>query len=259
MAEEVRLELMEGWTRLVLDRPKQYNALNTGVVEEIGRLLDQVEGNPDIRCLVITGAGGKAFISGADIGQMGSDGYTPGDAHYLITCGYKVFNRIENLGIPVIAAINGYCLGGGLELSMCCDIRICSANAKFALPEINLGIIPGWGGTIRLPRIIGEGRAKDMVYRGKRIDARTALEYGLVTEVYEDVAALREGSDALARELASKAPITMEMDKKMINRATFTHSDLLDSLCLSYCFTTMDSREGIAAFLDKRQADFKGC
>ena len=207
---------------------------------------------------MITGSGEKSFISGADIGQMGSDGYTPADAHYLITCGYKVYNRVESLNIPVIAAVNGYCLGGGLELAMCCDIRICSANAKFALPEINLGIIPGWGGTIRLPRIIGEGRAKDMIYRGKKIDSATALNYGLVTEVYEDVASLRAGAEALAAELASKAPITMEMDKKMVNRSMFTHNDLLDSLCLSYCFTTLDSREGISAFLEKRPAKFEG-
>ena len=200
MSEEIRLEVKEGWALLVVDRPKQFNAFNTGIVEEMDRLLDQVEANKDIRCLVITGSGEKSFISGADIGQMGSDGYTPADAHYLITCGYKVYNRVESLNIPVIAAVNGYCLGGGLELAMCCDIRICSANAKFALPEINLGIIPGWGGTIRLPRIIGEGRAKDMIYRGKKIDSATALNYGLVTEVYEDVASLRAGAEALAAE-----------------------------------------------------------
>lgn len=258
MSEEIRLEVKEGWALLVVDRPKQFNAFNTGIVEEMGRLLDQVEANQDIHCLVITGSGEKSFISGADIGQMGSDGYTPADAHYLITCGYKVYNRVESLNIPVIAAVNGYCLGGGLELAMCCDIRICSANAKFALPEINLGIIPGWGGTIRLPRIIGEGRAKDMIYRGKKIDSATALNYGLVTEVYEDVASLRAGVEALAVELASKAPITMEMDKKMVNRSMFTHNDLLDSLCLSYCFTTLDSREGISAFLEKRPAKFEG-
>ena len=142
--------------------------------------------------------------------------------------------------------------------SMCCDFRICSANARFALPEIALGIIPGWGGTIRLPRIIGEGRAKDMILRAKRIKPDTALQYGLVTEVFEDVAALRAGADSLAQELAAKAPITMAMDKEMINRSVFTYNDLTDSLALSYCFTTADSREGISAFLEKRTPDFKG-
>lgn len=258
MSNEIKLIKKEGWAELVINRPKQFNALNTGVVEEIAKALDRVEADKDIRCLVITGEGEKSFISGADIGQMGSPGYTPADAHYLITCGYEVYNRVEAMKIPVVAAINGYCLGGGLELAMCCDIRICSANAKFALPEINLGIIPGWGGTIRLPRIIGEGRAKDMIYRGKRIDSQTALNYGLVTEVYDDVAALRAAAEALAVELASKAPLTMEIDKKMINRSMFTHNDLLDSLSLSYCFTTLDSREGIAAFLEKRPAKFEG-
>ena len=249
MSEEIYLEKKTGYAIMTINRPKQMNALNTGIVEQIDKLLDEVEADPSIRCLIITGAGEKSFIAGADIGQMGTPGYQPADAHYLITCGLK---------IPTIAAINGYCLGGGLELAMCCDFRICSANARFALPEIALGIIPGWGGTIRLPRIIGEGRAKDMILRAKRIKPDTALQYGLVTEVFEDVAALRAGADSLAQELAAKAPITMAMDKEMINRSVFTYNDLTDSLALSYCFTTADSREGISAFLEKRTPDFKG-
>ena len=253
MSEEIYLEKKTGYAIMTINRPKQMNALNTGIVEQIDKLLDEVEADPSIRCLIITGAGEKSFIAGADIGQMGTPGY-----HYLITCGYKVYNRVEGLKIPTIAAINGYCLGGGLELAMCCDFRICSANARFALPEIALGIIPGWGGTIRLPRIIGEGRAKDMILRAKRIKPDTALQYGLVTEVFEDVAALRAGADSLAQELAAKAPITMAMDKEMINRSVFTYNDLTDSLALSYCFTTADSREGISAFLEKRTPDFKG-
>ena len=258
MSEEIYLEKKTGYAIMTINRPKQMNALNTGIVEQIDKLLDEVEADPSIRCLIITGAGEKSFIAGADIGQMGTPGYQPADAHYLITCGYKVYNRVEGLKIPTIAAINGYCRGGGLELAMCCDFRICSANARFALPEIALGIIPGWGGTIRLPRIIGEGRAKDMILRAKRIKPDTALQYGLVTEVFEDVAALRAGADSLAQELAAKAPITMAMDKEMINRSVFTYNDLTDSLALSYCFTTADSREGISAFLEKRTPDFKG-
>lgn len=259
MSAEVYLEKKNGWAVITIDRPKQMNALNTDIVEKIDGLLDQVEDDPEIRCLMFTGAGEKSFIAGADIGMMGASCYQPKDAHYLITCGYKVYNRIEWLKIPTIACINGYCLGGGLELAMCCDFRIASKNARFALPEIALGIIPGWGGTIRLPRIIGEGRAKDMILRAKRIHAETALQYGLVTEVYEDVPALRAGAEALAVELASKAPITMQMDKELINRSTFTHNDVTDSLALSYCFTTQDSREGIAAFLEKRTPEFHGC
>ena len=130
MSEEIRLEVKEGWALLVVDRPKQFNAFNTGIVEEMDRLLDQVEANKDIRCLVITGSGEKSFISGADIGQMGSDGYTPADAHYLITCGYKVYNRVESLNIPVIAAVNGYCLGAWSWP--------CAAISGFAAPTPSL-------------------------------------------------------------------------------------------------------------------------
>ncbi len=256
--EELLLEVKDHWARITINRPKQMNALNTGIIEKLDKMLDDVEGNKDIRVLIITGSGEKSFIAGADIGQMGTPGYQPSDAHYLITCGYKVFNRIERMDIPTIASINGYCLGGGLELACCCDFRICSANARFALPEINLGIIPGWGGTVRLPRIIGSGRAKNMIMRGLRIKPDTALSYGLVTEVYDDVAALREAEEALAAEISGRAPITVQMDKKMIDRATYQPADLADSLCLSYCFTTQDSREGIAAFLEKRTATFKG-
>jgi len=258
MNSDITLIEHEGWAEIRITRAKQYNALNTSVVEELDRLLDRVEENPAMRALVITGDGEKAFISGADIGQMGSENYTPSDAHYLITCGYKVFNRIESFRLPTIAAVNGYCLGGGLELALCCDIRIASKNARFALPEINLGIIPGWGGTIRLPRVIGEGRAKHMIFTALRIDADRALEYGLVTEVFESVEALREGTTALAEQLAGFAPTSLQMDKKMINRSLVIHNDLMDSHALAYCFTTEDSREGIAAFLEKRTPSFKG-
>jgi enoyl-CoA hydratase len=258
MSELIRLERHGNWAQITIDRAAQYNALNTEVVRQLDALLDQVEQDDSLRVLVITGGGEKAFISGADIGQMGSPSYDPADARYLITCGYRVFNRIEQFNLPTIAAINGYCLGGGLELALCCDIRIASSNAKFALPEINLGIIPGWGGTIRLPRIIGEGRAKDMIFRAKRIDAETALNYGLVTELFADVIALREGTIALAEHLASMAPLSLQMDKKMVNRNLVVHNDLTDSLSLAYCFTTDDSREGIAAFLGKRKPQFNG-
>ncbi len=258
MENEIGLRVHDGWAEIVIDRPQQYNALNTGIVERLDKLLDQVESDDSIRALVITGAGEKAFISGADIGQMGTAAYAPSDAHYLITCGYKVFNRIEQCKLPTVAAINGYCLGGGLELALCCDIRIASSNAKFALPEINLGIIPGWGGTFRLPRIIGEGRAKHMIFQAKRIDAQTALAYGLVTDVFEDVDALRSGTEALATDLASRAPLSLQMDKKLINRNLVVQNDLTDALSLAYCFTTEDSREGISAFLAKRKPVFTG-
>lgn len=258
MNEEIVLIEHGNWAEIRINRIKQYNALNTEIVGIMDELLDRVEQNKEIRVLVFTGEGEKAFISGADIGQMGTDGYMAADAYNLIRCGYKTFNRIEQFPLPTIAAINGYCLGGGLELALCCDIRLASSNARFALPEINLGIIPGWGGTIRLPRIIGEGRAKHMIFQAKRIDAACALEYGLVTEVHDSVADLREATVDLATDLAGRAPISIQMDKKLINRNLVVHNDLMDGLSLAYCFTTDDSREGIAAFLEKRTPLFKG-
>lgn len=221
--------------------------------------MDEVAADKNIHCLIITGGGEKSFAAGADISKLVN--MSPEESRYSIEVGHKLFSKIETLDIPVIAAVNGYCLGGGLEISMCCDIRVCSANAKFGLPEINIGMIPGWGGTLRLPRLIGESRAKNMLLRGKMITAQEALDYGLVAEVYENVDELRVKAEELAKELAAKAPITMKIDKRLVyDAANKQPTDIAqrDALALGFVYTTHDAKEGLTAFLEKRAPKYEG-
>ena len=257
--EGIRLEKKENYAVLWVDNPKTRNALSVPIVEYIDTLVDEVAADKNMHCLVITGGGEKSFIAGADISGLVK--MTPEEARYSIEVGHKLFTKIETMDIPVVAAVNGYCLGGGLEIAMCCDIRVCSANAKFGLPEINIGMIPGWGGTLRLPRLIGESRAKNMMLRGKMITSGEALDYGLVAEVYENIEELREKAEELAKELASKAPVTMKIDKRLIyDSANKQPTDIAqrDALALGFVHTTYDAKEGLTAFLEKRAPKYEG-
>lgn len=257
--EGIRLEKKGNYAVLWVDNPKTRNALSVPIVEYIDTLVDEVAADKNIHCLVITGGGEKSFIAGADISGLVK--MTPEEARYSIEVGHKLFTKIETMDIPVVAAVNGYCLGGGLEIAMCCDIRVCSANAKFGLPEINIGMIPGWGGTLRLPRLIGESRAKNMMLRGKMITSGEALDYGLVAEVYESIEELREKAEELAKELASKAPVTMKIDKRLIyDAANKQPTDIAqrDALALGFVHTTYDAKEGLTAFLEKRAPKYEG-
>lgn len=259
MFEGVTLEKKDQTATITVNIPESRNALSVPIVEYIDSLVNEVIADKDIRCLVITGGGEKSFIAGADIRKLAE--MSPEDSRYSIEAGHKLFSKIETLDIPTIAAVNGYCLGGGLEIAMCCDIRVGSQNAKFGLPEINIGMIPGWGGTLRLPRLIGESRAKNMILRGKIITSQEAFDYGLISEVYEDVQTLREQAQGLAKELASRAPITMKMDKRLIYDAANkqpTEIAQRDALALGFLFTTEDAFEGLNAFLEKRAPQYKG-
>lgn len=257
--EGIRLEKKGNYAILWVDNPKTRNALSVPIVEHMDELVDEVAADKNIHCLIITGGGEKSFAAGADISKLVK--MSPEESRYSIEVGHKLFSKIETLDIPVIAAVNGYCLGGGLEISMCCDIRVCSANAKFGLPEINIGMIPGWGGTLRLPRLIGESRAKNMLLRGKMITAQEALDYGLVAEVYENVDELRVKAEELAKELAAKAPITMKIDKRLVyDAANKQPTDIAqrDALALGFVYTTHDAKEGLTAFLEKRAPKYEG-
>ena len=259
MIEGITLEKKENYAILMVDAPKTRNALSVPIVEYMTQLVDEVIADKSMHCLVITGGGPKSFIAGADISQLVK--MTPEDSRYSIEVGHKLFSKLETMDIPVVAAINGYCLGGGLEIAMSCDIRICSANAKFGLPEINIGMIPGWGGTLRLARLIGESRAKNMLLRGKMITAQQAMEYGLIAEVYDDVDTMRAEAEALAQELAAKAPITMKFDKHLVYDAAGKQpTDIAqrDANTLGFLFTTHDAKEGLTAFLEKRAPKYEG-
>ncbi|MFH1382281.1 MAG: enoyl-CoA hydratase-related protein [Chloroflexota bacterium] len=249
----------KGIARVTINRPEVRNALNIRVREELREIVGELQKDKDVRVAIITGAGDEAFISGADITFF--KGAKPvAIEEYGSALGQALYTSIETLDIPVIAMINGFCFGGGLELAMCCDIRVASEKAKFGQLEINVGIIPGGGGTVRLPRLVGWGRAKEMIYTGRIIDANEAGRIGLVDKVVPPDK-LEEEVNQLATNIAKKSPLLIKLAKKTINKAMYT--DLAAGLSyekamFSLCFSTEDNAEGINAFLEKRKPEFKG-
>ena len=236
-----------------IDRPKALNALNSEVLNDLNTLVDTVNADPEIRVLILTGSGEKAFVAGADIGEMSSLSKAEGEA--FGKKGNDVFRRIETLPIPVIAAVNGYALGGGCELSMACDIRIASDTAVFGQPETGLGITPGFGGTQRLARLIGPGMAKQLIYSARNIKADEALRIGLVNAVYP-VEELMTAAEKLAETIARNAPIAVRACKKAINEGLEQPMDeaiVLEEKLFGSCFETEDQKEGMGAFLEKRK------
>ena len=236
-----------------IDRPKALNALNSAVLDELDALLDAVQADAEIRVLILTGSGEKAFVAGADIGEMSNLSEAEGEA--FGKKGNDVFRKIETLPIPVIAAVNGYALGGGCELSLACDIRICSDTAVFGQPETGLGITPGFGGTQRLARLIGAGMAKQLIYSAKNIKADEALRIGLVNAVYPPEE-LMPAAQKLAETIARNAPIAVRACKKAINEGLEKPMDeaiVIEEKLFGSCFNTADQKEGMGAFLEKRR------
>ena len=235
---------------LTINRPKALNALNSQVLEELDKTLDAIDLNK-IRALIITGAGEKSFVAGADIGEMSSLTKKEGEA--FGKKGNDVFRKLETFPIPVIAAVNGFALGGGCEISMSCDIRICSDNAIFGQPEVGLGITPGFGGTQRLARLDGQGMAKQMIYTAKNIKADEALRIGLVNAVYPQSELLNEAKK-LAETIARQAPIAVRNSKKAINDGLQVDMDKaieIEERLFGDCFETEDQRAGMGNFLEK--------
>ena len=244
--------------KLIINRPDVRNALNTETRLEIEGGMIELENDPDVRVIVITGAGDKAFCAGADIRDMKDA--TPLEAIESAELGKRVFNRVEACHKPVIAQVNGYALGGGCELAMACDIRIASERARLGQPEINLGIIPGYAGTQRLPRLVGKAAAMEMILIGDLIDANEAYRIGLVNKVVP-ADQLESTVLELANKLASRSPVTLKIAKETINKGMESNLEVgsvYETECFGICFSTYDHTEGINAFLEKRQPEFKG-
>lgn len=242
---------------VTMNRPKALNALNSETLKELENVIEALEKDNEIYAVVLTGAGEKAFVAGADISEMKDLNEEQGKEFGLL--GNKVFRRLENLDKPVIAAINGFALGGGCELAMACDIRIASAKAKFGQPEAGLGITPGFGGTQRLPRIVGLGKAKELIYTCDIIKADEALRIGLVNRVVE-VEALLDEAKAMAKKIAVNAPIAVKLCKDAINRGMQVNIDeaiVIEASDFGKCFSTEDQKEGMTAFVERREKNFQ--
>lgn len=241
---------------LTINRPKALNALNSAVLDELNETIDAIDLN-EVRALIITGAGEKSFVAGADIGEMSNLTKEQGEA--FGKKGNDVFRKIETLPIPVIAAVNGFALGGGCEISLSCDIRICSENAVFGQPEVGLGITPGFGGTQRLARTIGVGMAKQLIYTARNIKAPEALRIGLVNAVYP-IDELMGAAKKMASIIASNAPIAVRNCKKAINDGLQTDIEsgvAIEEKLFGDCFETEDQKYGMAFFLDRNKDKVK--
>lgn len=237
---------------ITINRPEALNALNTPLLEELDKTLDQVD-TETIRCLIITGQGQKSFVAGADIAEMKN--MNSREAMVFGAKGNDTFEKIERFPIPVIAAVNGYALGGGCELSLACDFRICSDNAVFGQPETGLGITPGFGGTQRLMRAVGSGMAKQMIYTARNIKADEAYRIGLVNQVCTQEE-LMPTAQKLAGQIAKNAPIAVRASKLAINaadRLDVDYGKVVEEKCFGSCFNTHDQQEGMGAFLEKRK------
>lgn len=242
---------------VTINRPKVLNALNLDVINELSTVMDELAEDGDVRVIIITGAGEKAFVAGADIAFMSQ--LNPMQAKDFARKGQQVFSKIENLPKPVIAAINGFALGGGNELAMSCDIRVASENAKFGQPEVNLGLIAGFGGTQRLTRLVNPGLAKEILFTADMYDSATAQKIGLVNNVVP-IEELLEFCKNMAKRIAARGPVAVRYTKEAINdglemdlEKAFKHEADLFGLV----FTSQDRQEGISAFLNKKKPDFK--
>jgi len=244
--------------RVTIERPDKLNALNGTVIREIGMAAQSIAEDPAIAGAILTGSGSKAFVAGADITEISGQGAIDGRARSLE--GQRAFRSLERCGKPVIAAVNGFALGGGCELAMACHLRVASENARFGQPEVKLGIGPGYGGTVRLPRLVGRGRALELLLTGAMIDAQEALRIGLVNRVVPADRLLAE-SESLLRTILENGPLALRACLDLVDAGADMPLDealLLEAGYFGLLSTTSDMREGTRAFLDKRRATFEG-
>jgi len=257
MYQTILTSLENNVLTITINRPDKLNALNNDVFTDLNDAVDEIEKNTEIKSVIITGAGPKAFVAGADINEFSS--LNKEQATALAKRGQDIFFRIERCNKPIVAAVNGFALGGGCELSMACHFRIASENAKFGQPEVNLGLIPGYGGTQRLVQLIGKGRAIELLISANMIDANTALQYGLVNYVVKQEELLAK-TKAVLEAINNKAPLAVSACIKVANAVFDETIDGFDLEIKEFgnCFDTEDMKEGTSAFLEKRKAEFKG-
>lgn len=256
--ENLLISIEEKIATVTINRPTKLNALNKATISDLSKAVKLLSKNDDVRVIIITGSGEKAFVAGADISEFAN--YTIVEGAQLAAEGQEsLFDFIENLKKPVIAAVNGFALGGGLELAMACHFRVASDNAKMGLPEVTLGLIPGYGGTQRLPQLIGKGRAMEMIMTGAMISAEEAKQFGLVNHVVPQ-AELLEFANGIAQKIIKNAPFAIGKAIKAINANYTDGKNGFDTEIKSFgkCFGTQDFKEGTTAFLEKRKAEFTG-
>jgi enoyl-CoA hydratase len=258
MPSTLTFDLTDGIARITVNRPDKLNALNAIVIGELGDAVTRIETDVAVRGVIVTGAGSKAFVAGADITELSDQGVAGGRARAL--AGQQVFRRLERSGKPVIAAINGFALGGGCELAMACHLRVAGEGARFGQPEVKLGIAPGYGGTVRLPRLIGRARALELLLTGEMIDATEALRLGLVNRVVANERVIPE-SEALLRKILENGPLAVRACLEMVDvglEMTTDQALLLEAGYFGLLSATSDMREGTRAFLEKRKPAFTG-
>jgi enoyl-CoA hydratase len=251
-------DVTDGIARITINRPDKLNALNAAVIGELGRAVTQIETDDAIRGVLLTGAGPKAFVAGADISELASQG--PVDGKARAQQGQLVFRRLERCGKPVVAAVNGFALGGGCELAMACHLRVASEGARVGQPEVKLGLGPGYGGTVRLPRLVGKGRALELLLSGEMIDAAEAWRIGLVNRVVPADRLLAE-AEAMLRKILENGPLAVRFVIEAVDAGLELSVDdalLLEANHFGLLSATADMREGTAAFLEKRKAAFTG-
>lgn len=252
--ENILLNKEDKTTVITINRPESLNALNAKTIKEISTALDELSANSDVRVIILTGSGEKSFVAGADIKEFSN--FDQKEAEELARNGQNIlFNKIENLSKPVIAAVNGFALGGGLELALSCHIRYASENAKLGLPEVTLGLIPGYGGTQRLPKLVGKGIANEMIFSAKMINAQKAKEIGLVNEVFP-IEELLIKTKELAKTIANNSPMAIS---KAIQATNLSDTDKGFETEIKYfgeLFEMEDKKEGVTAFMEKRKPNF---
>src|SRR5438105_12653687 len=256
--QNIRFDKKDQIAAITINRPEKLNALNMAVMGELREVFAAIKDDAEVRLALLTGAGEKAFVAGADIGELNKN--NPVEAKAYTHRGQAVLDLIENLGKPVIAAINGFALGGGCELALACTFRLASDNAKLGQPEVKLGIIPGYGGSQRLPRLVGKGLANQILLSGEMISAQEALRIGLVNEVVPQ-AELIARCEAIAQKIIANAPLAVQYCMEAVNKGmemTLREGLYLEAVLFGLAFATEDKKEGTTEFLEKRTASFKG-